>query len=118
MKAARYIYFTGDVPGMVAFYRDALGMMTVRQPKAMDYDPADWVQLKSGSFEVGIHRGSKAGCTGRNRNKLVLIVDDVAAERERLLARGIRMGKRHVGKHFESCDFRDPDGNVVQLSSR
>lgn len=84
----------------------------------MDYDAKDWVQLADGGFEVGIHRASKRGSPEHNRNKLVLLVDDVAAERERLAHRGVRMGKLHVGLAFDCCDFKDPDGNVLQLSSR
>ncbi|MCE9588905.1 MAG: VOC family protein [Planctomycetes bacterium] len=118
MLLARYIFFTADVPRMVAFYRDVLGLTVLDPPKAMDYDKSDWVQLASGGVEIGIHRAGKAGSAGHNRNKLVFIVKDVAAARERLSGLGVRMGKHHVSSEFECCDFADPDGNVLQLSSR
>jgi catechol 2,3-dioxygenase-like lactoylglutathione lyase family enzyme len=118
MKLARYIYFTKKVGEMVAFYRDILGMKVLDSPKAMDYDKADWVQLGTRSFEIGIHRASKEGSQGRNRNKLVFAVKSVSESREKLASLGVRMGKHHVAREYESCDFKDPDGNVLQISSR
>ncbi|MEI6082990.1 MAG: VOC family protein [Verrucomicrobiota bacterium] len=118
MRIARFIYFTNDVARMVAFYRDILGLAILNPPRAMDYDKSDWVQLASDGIEIGIHRAAKAGNTGLNRNKLVFVVDNVANAREQLGNRGVRMGKHHVASEFECCDFKDPDGNVLQLSSR
>ena len=117
MKAARYIFFTNNVDGMVAFYRDILKMRVMNPPKAME-NSAGWVQLKSGGVEVAIHRAGKPGSAGLNRNKLVFIVSDVAAAREELLGQGVRMGKHYVQSEFECCDFKDSDGNVLQISSR
>jgi hypothetical protein len=42
---------------------------------------------------------------------------DVAALREKLVARGGRFGKVHEGM-FCLCDGKDPDGNPIQLSNR
>jgi predicted enzyme related to lactoylglutathione lyase len=118
MRLARYIYFTNNVGAMVSFYHEVIGLKILSPPKAMDYDKEGWVQLGNKSFEVGIHRASKEGSQGRNRNKLVFFVDDVAKTRERLVAQKIKMGKLHEASEFESCDFKDPDGNVLQISSR
>jgi len=43
---------------------------------------------------------------------------DVAAMREKLVARGARFGKVRQGKTFCLCDGKDPDGNPIQLSNR
>ena len=118
MRLARYIYFTNNVGAMVSFYHEVIGLKILSPPKAMDYDKEGWVQLGNKSFEVGIHRASKEGSQGRNRNKLVFAVNDVAKTRERLAAQKIKMGKHHVAKEYESCDFKDPDDNVLQISSR
>lgn len=118
MKAVRYIYFTDKVDRMVLFYRDTMGMKVVNPPRALEYEAEDWVQLSGGGIEIGIHRADKPGCAGRNRNKLVFIVKDVGAEMERLAAQGVRVGKHHTHSQFECCDFKDPDGNVLQISSR
>ena len=52
------------------------------------------------------------------RDKLVFVVTDVAAMREKLVEMGVRVGKHHSNQQFECCDFKDPDGNVLQISSR
>lgn len=103
---------------MVGFYRNAMWMEVVGPSETMDADSDGWVQLKSGGVEVAIHRAGKAGCQSRNRNKLVFLVDDVAENRERIASMGVRMGKHQVMSDYESCDFKDPDGNVLQLSNR
>ncbi len=118
MTTARYIYFTNQVAEMVSFYRDAMGMSVLEPPEAMDYDPEGWVQLGKGGLEIGIHRASKPGCLERNRNKLVFVVDNVSEWRDRLAGLGVRMGKLQSMSDYESCDFKDPDGNVLQLSNR
>ena len=118
MTSTRYIYFTNNIAGMVVFYRDALGMTVLEPPLAMDYDPDSWIQLAGAGFEVCIHGAGKPGCRDRNRNKLVFVVDDVAEYRDRLIGRGVSMGKLQTMSHYESCDFKDPDGNVLQLSNR
>ena len=116
--AGRYIFFTNNVDRMVSFYRDLLGMKPVQPPKAMDYAAQKWVQLSSGGIEIGIHRAGKPGCEARNRNKLVFLVEDVGEERERLGIQGVRMGMHQVNSQFECCDFKDPDGNLLQISNR
>ena len=118
MKAARYIFFTNSVGPMVEFYRDVMKMKVLDPPKAMDYGAEKWVQLSSGGVEVAIHKAGKPGCAGPNRNKLVFVVSDVAAVREQLLGEGVRMGKHYTNSQFESCDFKNPDGNLLQISSR
>jgi catechol 2,3-dioxygenase-like lactoylglutathione lyase family enzyme len=118
VKAARYIYFTRQIDEMVSFYRDTMGMKVEKPPRALDFAEEDWVQLSSGGVEIAIHRAGNPGCPDRNRNKLVFVVGDVAATREKLAELGVRMGKHHVLSQFECCDFKDPDGNVLQISSR
>ena len=118
MMAARYIFFTDNVERMVSFYRDVMKMTILMPPEAIDHDPKGWVRLVSGGVEVAIHRAGKPGCAGRNRNKLVFIVKDVGATREELRKAGVRMGKHHILSKFECCDFKDPDGNKLQISNR
>tara|TARA_B100000749_G_C18222851_1_gene380933 strand:- start:93 stop:359 length:267 start_codon:yes stop_codon:yes gene_type:complete len=86
MRLAHYIYFTNNVGAMVSFHHEVIGLKVLSPPKDMDYDKEGWVQLGNKNFEVGIHRASMEGSQGRNRNKLVFVVDDVAETRERLAA--------------------------------
>ncbi len=118
MTAARYIVFTDNVERMVSFYRDRMKMTILMPPEAIDHDPEGWVRLVSGGVEVAIHCAGKPGCAGRNRNKLVFIVKDVGSAREELRKAGVRMGEHHFYPKSECCDFKDPDGNKLQISNR
>jgi catechol 2,3-dioxygenase-like lactoylglutathione lyase family enzyme len=120
LNAARYIYFTNNMKGMSAFYRDVLGMTVKPAKDSMGYDEADFIQLMAGSFEIALHKAGKPGLDGRNRNKLVFYCEDVAAERERLIAKGVKFGKFEPkpGQKLVLADFKDPDGNTLQLSNR
>ena len=118
MLATRYIFFTDNVQRMVSFYRDVMRMTVLMPPEATDHDPEGWVRLSSGGVEVAIHRAGKPGCAGRNRNKLVFIVNDVGAAREELRKAGVRVGKHNYYANSECCDFSDPDKNTLQISSR
>ena len=118
--AVRYIYFTNDMKGMAAFYRDVLGMKVKPARDSMQYDEKDFLQLQAGAFEIALHRAGKPGLDGRNRNKLVFHCEDVATERERLIAKGVKFGKftPTPGQKLMLADFKDPDGNTLQLSNR
>ena len=115
MVAARYIYFTINMKAMAAFYRDVLGMKAKANGNIAD-NPDEFLQLASGDFEIALHWASKPG--GGGRNKLVFFARDVAATRERLIVKGVRMGKLFGEDKLQLCDFKDPDGNTLQISNR
>ncbi len=120
LKASRYILFTADMKRMAAFYRDALGMKVRPPGKSMGYEEGEFLQLRSGTFEIALHRAGKPGLSGKSRNKLAFFCKDVAAEREKLIARGIKPGPLFGDEKtsLQLCDFKDPDGNTLQLSNR
>lgn len=100
MLATRFICFTDSVQRMVSFYRDTMRMKVLMPPEATDHDPAGWVRLSSGGVEVAIHRAGKPRCAGRNRNKLVVIVDDVGAARVDTSGGGNSRGKTPLLREF------------------
>ncbi len=100
---------------MAAFYRDVLGMKA--KTSGVITDEADgFLQLSCGDFEIALHRASKPG--GSGRNKLAFYASDVPAAREKLIAKGVRMGKIFGEGKLQLCDFKDPDGNWLQISNR
>jgi len=48
---------------------------------------------------------------------IFLIVDDVAAERERLRGVGIMLGADIPGDYSTLAQVRDPDGNLITLAT-
>jgi catechol-2,3-dioxygenase len=108
MKMARVILFTGRIDEMSRFYGEVLGLNQVSNEKG-------WREFEAGGVKIALHSGSSS--PGRKGPKIVFHAKDVAALREKLVARGASFGKVREGE-FCLCDGKDPDGNPIQLSSR
>lgn len=118
MELIRAILFVKDFETMAAFYRDALGL-----PEVAGTAAPGWVELGAGAARFGIHAiPEPIAATIEIANppvpredtpiKLVFRVDDLEAERARLIACGVAMGDL---RPWGSCDGIDPEGNVFQL---
>jgi predicted enzyme related to lactoylglutathione lyase len=109
MKMARVILFTSQMDAMSRFYGEVLELRRVTTEKG-------WQEFAAGGARIALHSGpSSPGVKGP---KIVFYAKDVAAERERLVARGAKFGKVRQGEQFCLCDGKDPDGNPIQLSDR
>ena len=109
MKMARVILFTSRMDEMCTFYGEVLGLKTVSVEKG-------WREFAAGPATIALHSGSSS--PGRKGPKIVFYAEDVAALREKLVARGARFGKVRDGEIICLCDGKDPDGNPIQLSNR
>ncbi len=109
MKMARVILFTGRMDAMSEFYGKALGLRRVTDEKG-------WKEFAAGGTRIALHSGPSS--PGRKGPKIVFHASDVAALREKLVARGARFGTVRQGETFCLCDGKDPDGNPIQLSDR
>jgi catechol 2,3-dioxygenase-like lactoylglutathione lyase family enzyme len=109
MKMARVILFTNQMDAMSKFYREVLGLKEVSKEKG-------WQEFDAGSARIALHSGPSS--PGRKGPKIVFHAEDVAAQREILVARGASFGKARQGEMFCLCDGKDPDGNPIQLSDR
>jgi hypothetical protein len=104
MKMARVILFTGRMDAMSKFYGEILS------------EEKGWREFAAGGARIALHSGPSS--PGRKGPKIVFHSKDVAAMREKLVARGASFGKVREGEVFCLCDGKDPDGNPVQLSNR
>jgi catechol 2,3-dioxygenase-like lactoylglutathione lyase family enzyme len=109
MKMARVILFTGQIDAMSRFYGKMLGLKQVTNEKG-------WREFAAGATRIALHSGPSS--PGRKGPKIVFYAKDVAALRETLAARGVKLGKVRRGEEFCLCDGKDPDGNPIQLSNR
>jgi predicted enzyme related to lactoylglutathione lyase len=103
------ILFTGQIEAMSKFYGEVLGLKLITNEKG-------WKEFAAGGARVALHSGPAS--PGRKGPKIVFQAKDVAALREKLVARGARFGKVRQGDEFCLCDGKDPDGNPIQLSNR
>jgi catechol 2,3-dioxygenase-like lactoylglutathione lyase family enzyme len=115
MRLGKLILFVADVPKMVAFYRDVLGLSVV-------HDEPGWVVLDAGGTQVAIHemRGEPPSDGSRRADcylKHVFHVEDLAAARARLQAAGVALDPVHTYDGRSFCNAIDPEGNVFQLAT-
>jgi catechol 2,3-dioxygenase-like lactoylglutathione lyase family enzyme len=109
LSMRRIVLFTRDMPGMIAFYRDVLGLALVK-------DEPGWKELDAGGCIIALHNGSSQ--VGKRPPKIGFWSADVAAARECLIARGARLGKVMTGGGLTRCEGKDPDGNPYSISNR
>lgn len=109
----RYILFCKDMPGMIAFYRDVMGLKLSTRTGVPE---TEWAELGGKAFRLCLHKSGKPGQAGRSRNKVVFSVDDVGVSRKHLIKGGARMGKHHHWGHLDACDGKDPEGNLFQIA--
>src|SRR6516162_3915859 len=101
--------FHKNMPGVVAFYRDVLGLKLRKDNKG-------WKELDANGCIITLHNGATA--TGRRPPKIGFWAKDVSAARDELLSRGAKMSKLVARDDFVRCEGKDPDGNLFYVSNR
>jgi catechol 2,3-dioxygenase-like lactoylglutathione lyase family enzyme len=109
LSMRRIILFTKDMPKMLAFYRDVLGLRLVK-------DEPGWKELDADGCIIALHNGTSK--VGARPPKIGFWSEDVAATREALVARGAKLGKMMSGGGLTRCEGKDPDGNPYSISDR
>ena len=70
-----------------------------------------------GACSIALHAGPSK--VGSRPLKLAFYAADVSGARAALLKKGLtKAGPVRFAGKFDMCDFRDPDGNPFQISSR
>lgn len=121
-RLATVIVFAKDVARMRAFYEGVLGLVAFEED-------VGWVRLDAVGCAVALHAiperfardiviSDPPAAREDTPIKLAFHVDDVAAERERLVAAGVTMMPLKTFGSLSLCDGLDPEGNVFQISSR
>src|SRR5204863_5558386 len=109
LSMRRIVLFTADMPAMIAFYRDVLGLALVK-------DEPGWKELDAKGCVIALHNGSSQ--VGKRPPKIGFWASDVAAARENLIGRGAKLGKVMSGGGLTRCEGKDPDGNPFSISNR
>jgi catechol 2,3-dioxygenase-like lactoylglutathione lyase family enzyme len=109
LSMRRIVLFTKDMPGMVAFYRDVLGLKLRTAEKG-------WKEFDANGCIIALHNGTSE--VGRRPPKIGFWAKDIAATRQGLIGRGAKMSKLMVGGGLVRCEGKDPDGNPFYVSDR
>ncbi len=119
MTTVNVRYMVDDVDAAVAFYTTHLGFTLISSaaPAFADVRRGDLRLLLSGATSSAgraMPDGTRPSPGGWNR--IQLIVDDVAAEVERLRASGVRFRNEIIkGPGGQQILVEDPSANVVEL---
>ncbi len=106
---------TRDLGAAMRFYGETLGM-----PRSAHIEGKPFAEFETGGVTLSVIEPDKMGLPyAPNRNAIALHVDEVAAARAELEARGVSF----EGETFDTgvCHmafFSDPDGNALMLHHR
>ena len=109
LSLRRIVLFTKNMPGMIAFYRDVLGLKLRK-------DEPGWKEFDASGCVIALHNGTSS--VGKRAPKLGFWAKDIAAAREELIGRGAKMSKLMSGGGLVRCEGKDPDGNPFSISDR
>jgi predicted enzyme related to lactoylglutathione lyase len=113
MKELAFLaYSVRDVPAATAFYRDTVGLA----PGDLASDK--WVEFNVGGTTFGIGNGESLGIAPGSSFGAAFEVDDVAAERERLLSKGVTVTEVFEAPACYSAFVTDPEGNRFAVHQR
>src|SRR5690348_9460578 len=117
----RFEIFPADLDAAVDFYTRVLGFLLTTDRRA---DPEAYVAMKRGGVRVGAAcRAGPAAPPARRPPagvELVLEVDDVVDERDRVVAAGWPLDEDLRNRPWGLTDFRvlDPAGYYLRITSR
>lgn len=112
----RAILFVTDVARMQAFYEHVLGLsVTSAEP---GYVELGELALHAIPAQYAPAIASPPELREDAVTKLAFHVDDVAAERARLVDQGVAMRELQHYQTVSFCDGIDPEGNVFQITTR
>jgi predicted enzyme related to lactoylglutathione lyase len=105
-------YSVRDVPRAIAFYRDVIGL----KPSEVFGD--HWAEFDVGNTTFGIGNGESIGIMPGSQFCATFEVDDLAAMRDRLLAKNVPVTDIMDAPPCVSCFVTDPEGNRFGLHQR
>lgn len=119
VQLARVVIFVKDLEVMRQFYCEKMGLLPI-----LGSEQPGWIECDAGRARVALHAIPPAiadrilladPVEPREENpvKLVFAVENVEAERARLVAHGVTM---FATKPWGACDGLDPEGNVFQIA--
>jgi len=113
--------FPDDLDAVLDFYTRVLGFGVIQDERG---DPEAYVAFQRGSVQVGALAAAVPAAPAARRPpvgiELVLEVDDVAAERDRVAAAGWPLEADLQLQSWGLTDFRilDPAGHYLRITSR
>jgi len=108
----RIVLYVKNVEKVAEFYQRVFELKPVGAPEK------GWIELGAGGCNIALHQASKTADFRRAAAKIVFGGADVAKAKARLENRGLKLGPIHVAPNSTYCNGKDPEGNLLSVSSR
>lgn len=117
MRLGEVIVYVEDMAAQAAFYRDVLGLALAPGASVEDALKHGWLPFATGECVFALHAGGQRRF-GEDAPKFVFSVDDVVAERERLVDLGVKMDEVFAAAPGVTvANGIDPEGNRFSIES-
>ncbi len=94
------------------FYCEFLGLQEVSKPESLQERGGFWLEIDAFQVHVGTEKDFDRTQT---KAHIAYLVEDLAAWREKLESRGIKILEGVPIPDYSRCEFRDPFGNRVEF---
>jgi len=122
---SRVILFAKDMQVLQRFYEDVLGLTRINTADDSD----GFITLDGGGIQLCLHNIPPAHAKkieikdppvprSDTPMKICFQVEDVEAVRAELQVKGVQVLKTMSSGSISFCDATDPEGNVIQISTR
>lgn len=110
----RIMLYVRDVQATCVFYERHFGFVSEKHAD----DRVTELGSANGGAILMVHPAGKAVKTGQVTVKLVFDTRDVEGFKEKCMAQGLKFGATHNADGYSFANAKDPDGNVISISSR
>jgi catechol 2,3-dioxygenase-like lactoylglutathione lyase family enzyme len=120
LKMSRVILFVDDIKATTDFYENIIRLRLIGERND------EFVSFDAGGCQLCLHQIPSEYLDASNKHearedsytKVVFYSNGVEADREELIAKGVRMKEIVRFDGIEICDGSDCEGNIFQISSR
>lgn len=111
------VLYVRDMAGMVAFYRDQLGLEIQSPANVTDFSQESWVVFDTGACKLALQGGGQQRL-GEDSPLIVFGVADIDQARALLVERGVNLEEAiETAPGVKVCYGRDPEGNAIALEA-
>ena len=100
------------------FYREVLELHEIPKPPELAARGGAWFQVGALQFHIGVDPDNPAGPPPKSKRHVCFLVDDLAAAKAAVLAKGVPIEEESVAEGLSRFFIRDPAGNRIEIGTR
>ncbi len=111
----RITYIVGNMDVVTEFYRDILELRPIFDPKT---PPPEWIEFNAGPCRIALKKSMGEPGSPATDSRITFYSEDVGKTRDELVAKGAELSEVESDGRHESCEGKDPEGNLFEISNR